>query len=332
MDTGVGMNELEQERIFDEFEQINHHKITNNGTGLGLAIVHKLVKLQNGTLEVESARGLGSTFSVYLPLTHAAEHGTENSYKKDKPNLEGIKILAVDDQEYNLELINIILTKWKADVQLARSGAEAINMVSNSHFDIILMDVQMPEIDGRDATRRLRQNEINTPIIALTASSSDEDINLCLDSGMNDVLLKPFKQDELKAKIKEYTSPKDPQSSESSDYSLIELHQVSEGNTSFIIDMLLLYIHNMKKDLNILRNLVADKDFDSISRQVHKMTPPNEHLNIYDMALYLKQLKNCNDEELDITMLKIESLSERVFEDLKIEIERLKQNDIRNAS
>ena len=208
-DTGVGISKDKQEKIFESFtqERTDTSRIFG-GTGLGLTISKKLVDLQGGTIRVESTKGEGSTFYVDLDY----ELGDESQVDKlqsDKrissKSLEGIKVLLVEDNLINQKVMTRFLEKWHMEITVANNGNEALNKVNEEHFHIILMDLQMPMMDGYQSSQAIRtiddQRKRNIPIIALTAAALKEVKEKVYASGMNDFITKPFNPVELQEKL-----------------------------------------------------------------------------------------------------------------------------------
>ena len=208
-DTGVGITEDKQEKIFESFtqERTDTSRIFG-GTGLGLTISKKLVDLQGGNISVESTKGEGSTFFVNLEY----ELGDETKVDKlqsDKrissKSLEGIKVLLVEDNLINQKVMTRFLEKWNMEITVANNGNEALERVADEHFHIILMDLQMPTMDGYQSSQAIRtiddQRKRNIPIIALTAAALKEVKEKVYASGMNDFITKPFNPVELQEKL-----------------------------------------------------------------------------------------------------------------------------------
>lgn len=207
IDTGIGIPADKFHRIFESFTQVNASDTRNfGGTGLGLSICKHLVELMGGQLLVDSQEGVGTTFSFRLPLEIGAETQLQARLQAetrvDGSVLDGLRILLVDDNEYNLIVAKDTLeTKSKAKVIAVSSAREAITLLEKKPFDVVLMDVQMPQMSGLEATRYIRTKLTApanvVPIIALTASVLRTDLEKCTQAGMNGYIPKPFRTAQL---------------------------------------------------------------------------------------------------------------------------------------
>jgi len=203
-DTGIGISEENQKSVFDHFIQADagiDRKF--GGTGLGLAISKKIIDILGGNLQVKSELGKGSTFYFSLSLPYAkSQHQIETVViKEQKSPLQQsnseYKILVVEDNLINQKYLLRLLDKWSFRYDVANNGLESIQLCKKSEYDIILMDIQMPIMDGYEATKEIRLNDIKTPIVALTASSLRNDRDKAIKMGFNDFLTKPFRPDQL---------------------------------------------------------------------------------------------------------------------------------------
>lgn len=211
-DTGVGISEDKLDTIFESFtqERTDTSRIFG-GTGLGLTISKKLAELQGGTISVESVKGEGSTFTVTLNFELGDEAKVDKLQSNKRINadsLEGIKVLLVEDNIINQKVMTRFLEKWKMLITVANDGEEALARLENEHFHIILMDLQMPRMDGYQSSQAIRtiddQRKRNIPIIALTAAALKEVKEKVYASGMNDFITKPFNPVELQEKLEFY--------------------------------------------------------------------------------------------------------------------------------
>ncbi len=207
-DTGIGINSESLSKIFESFQQ-EDESITRNygGTGLGLAISKQLIALMGGTIKVESEKENGSTFYFTIDLPIGKNMDNNENSDQEKPAegiLKGVKILLVEDNKFNQIIAQSLLEKWLTTVKIADNGERAIEILKSDSFDIILMDLQMPVMDGLTAAGIIRQNmNITTPILALTANVVKGVIEKCMEAGMNGYVSKPFVPDAIYAKIVE---------------------------------------------------------------------------------------------------------------------------------
>ena len=206
-DTGIGMSEDFVDHIFDEFSQEDLGARTQyKGTGLGMAITKRYVDLMGGTISVESKKGVGSTFTVELPMEIADScEGKITDYAVGKADLHGLKVLLAEDNDLNAEIAIVQLEELGMQITRAVDGKEAVRCFAENPqgtFDIILMDIMMPQMNGYEATKAIRSLDDRPdgrtiPIIAMTANAFAEDVQASLDAGMNGHLSKPIVIDEV---------------------------------------------------------------------------------------------------------------------------------------
>ncbi|MBB5440833.1 MULTISPECIES: ATP-binding protein [Pedobacter] len=211
-DTGIGIAPEDQEFIFDEFAQVySSTKSRQQGTGLGLAICKKIVELQGGKISVNSVMGKGSVFSFEIPY-EITKLNEEKKVKEEEPvtqhKLTGKRILLVDDNKMNVLLAQTVLKKWEMQYDCAYDGKEALELYKKNNYDLILTDIQMPVMGGVELTHEIRYNgdfaKSTIPILGITAHVLQEDRDVYLKAGMNDLVLKPFLEQELIDKITRY--------------------------------------------------------------------------------------------------------------------------------
>ncbi|WP_251198064.1 PAS domain-containing hybrid sensor histidine kinase/response regulator [Anaerotardibacter muris] len=217
-DTGIGMSPELQERIFDNFERgANTTQTREAGSGLGLPIMKALVDMMDGTIDVESEQGVGSTFTIKLTFDVAAPEAASVAFATDEESaaqlarIRGKRVLVVEDNELNALITETILTDAGMVVDIVEDGTEAVNTMRHERpgfYDLILMDIQMPIMNGYDATRAIRaldrEDIADLPIIALSANALDEDKRLSLESGMNAHLAKPINVTDLLFTLEQY--------------------------------------------------------------------------------------------------------------------------------
>lgn len=202
-DTGVGIAKEDQDRVFRSFEQAaGANSATQKGTGLGLSISSRLVQLMGSNIQLESAPGKGSTFSFTIPL--AVGEDQEEQTEEEKISFEGCRVLVVEDNELNSEIAQCLLEERGFEVDCVYDGAQAIERIRTTEpgtYDVILMDIMMPVMDGLEAARTIRSMEREDchtiPIIAMSANAFDDDLKKSVECGMNGHLSKPVEVEKL---------------------------------------------------------------------------------------------------------------------------------------
>ena len=214
-DNGIGMSQEFQKHIFEPFERERTSTVSKvEGSGIGMGIVKKLVGLMGGTVEVESRIGVGSTFTVTIPCRIASEDETQakrETNPSDQKCLCGTRILLTEDNDLNAEIAVELLQEEGCTVDRAKDGVECVDMLekaANGTYQLILMDIQMPVMNGYDAARKIRglddPQKANIPIIAMTANAFTEDRQVALDAGMNDHIAKPINMNVLVPTLRKY--------------------------------------------------------------------------------------------------------------------------------
>ncbi|MBA3972253.1 MAG: response regulator, partial [Bacteroidetes bacterium] len=209
IDTGIGIEEKKLDTVFEEFTQERNETTRKyGGTGLGLTIARQLVEMQGGTIEVKSKVGEGSVFTFNLKFK---KNMNKDLGVKGKPielpavQQENVNVLLVEDNLLNQILAKKVLTDWKWNVELAENGVIALEKLKKQDFDVILMDIQLPEMDGYEATRQIRNAfkapKSITPIIAMTAHALSGESDRCRKAGMDDYISKPFDPKILYSKV-----------------------------------------------------------------------------------------------------------------------------------
>ena len=206
-DTGIGINDEQKRHIFDKFMCVSDSFTdSTDGIGLGLAITRQLVSLLGAELILESTLGEGSIFSLTIPVGVDVE---SNPPEKDvaslsqPPQYSG-HVLIVEDSRGNQQLIELQMKMLGLETTIAEDGQQAVEAVANTEFDLVLMDIRMPVMNGYDATRIMRENGVTVPIIALTAFAMKGDEDKCIEAGCDNYLAKPVKQKELHQMVGEY--------------------------------------------------------------------------------------------------------------------------------
>jgi signal transduction histidine kinase/FixJ family two-component response regulator len=291
-DTGIGMEGDFIEAIFNKFSQADSNISRKyGGTGLGLSITKELVKLMEGKIEIESKKNSGTTVDIYLQFYKSIDENFENS-QHEEPSLRinNLSILVVEDNYLNRMVVQNSLQYYNCKVTEAENGAEAIEILKNKKFDLILMDIQMPEMGGIEATEIIRKSlNISTPIVALTANAFKSEIIKCKNAGMDDYVSKPFDEDVLIATIAKHTTNRKTDiyqailvetSEKNCLYNLNSLHNLGRGDKKFIDKMLIIFIEQTTDVIAKISEAIFAADFMEVSRLIHKIKPSVESLGI----------------------------------------------------
>ncbi len=297
-DTGIGIPAEKLNTIFESFSQADA-SVTRKygGSGLGLTIVKQLVELQNGKITVRSEEQAGSTFIVLIPYqigkaSSLSASPVEKNKILDNSITRNLQILLVEDNDINRLYARSILKNWECDVDIAENGLVAIEKVKNRDYDVVLMDVQMPVMDGYEATRAIRSLDNakrDIPIVALTANATKPDIEKCLASGMNDYLPKPFTPDDLHRKIvnelKISARPPEARQPEKSlvSFDLSYLRSVSNNNEEFIREMMQTFVTTIPGVLTEMENAIDSNHWEKLAKLAHQVKPSFTLLGIHDL-------------------------------------------------
>jgi len=297
-DTGIGIPKEKLEIIFESFTQAeNYTTRVYGGTGLGLSICQKLVSLMGGEIFVDSKMGEGSTFSFTVPF-EVAVAPKKQELEQRKPlaqiSINGANILVADDNILNQELMTIYLSLLDCNYDLVSNGQEALDLAMKNKYDLILMDIQMPIMDGLAATALIREQDQSTPMIAMTAHVLKKEKQKCFEIGMNDYLGKPFKKEELYEMIIRHIShevdlvelaPKSKGEDNSDEISVeLSISQLSEevgGDEDLVKHMLLVFKDEVNNFFETLKKAMAEHDIDKIGVVAHKIKPNFELLQLH---------------------------------------------------
>jgi len=285
-DSGIGISKDKQELIFDRFKQAEEATTRKyGGSGLGLAISKKLVELQGGNITLESDVNKGSKFSFSLTFKSINNKRNEPSMEQGAfpTSLSGVRVLVAEDNKINQMVVTKFLHKWDIFVEVADNGKVAIQKLKESFFDLVLMDLQMPIMDGYEATRLIKADpEISkTPIVALTASALSEEKKSVFNVGMSDFVTKPFNPSELYNKIakivgedtnsrtrEEVSKPK----IEKDIINTKKVESIADGDLNFMNKMYTAYAHELKRLIVTYQNIIQNRDEAMYRSLRHKMT------------------------------------------------------------
>ena len=289
IDTGIGIDAESIDRIFEPFVQAaSSGQSPRAGTGLGLTICKELANLMGGAIRVQSTLGTGSSFSLCLPLEAVLEADTVPqalNNNTESGNLKGKRVLLVEDVALNRFLVEAMTAEWGIELEMAENGAEGLKKVRQATYDLVLMDVQMPVMDGVQATRAIRllsdPSTASIPIVALSANAFDSDRRSYLEAGMNDTLLKPFDSEQLRAVMLRVlsggTCAIQPSPSISTPTAvglaidLSYLNRVGNGNPGFVQTMLRSFAESVDESCTEMKEMLKNRDRKAIGEVAHKL-------------------------------------------------------------
>ena len=356
-DTGIGIPQDKLKVIFDSFQQLNTEtNQRHGGTGLGLAIVRQLVQLQGGTVSVESEVGIGSVFSFELEFDVAEGEGVAPDISMDSNQLEGLSVLLIEDHPLNQVVTQKLLSDWGIELDIANNGKEGIERLEEKGYDLVLMDVQMPVMNGYEATRYIRQEMSaptkDIPIIALTANAFSGSDDECLRVGMDDYVSKPIEIRNLYTKIVQHTLGKKKEEKEapeskgapspsfqeesmkganmnSTNYvDLSYLKEISGGDGMIIRKTVQKFLETTPAMLDSMDSQLAGEAYSDLGKTAHKLKSSVAFMGIEvirDSIIRVESITKSkeNIDELDALLAQIRQITESSFSELEGEIAAL---------
>jgi PAS domain S-box-containing protein len=328
-DTGIGIPEKRIEHIFENFQQASSDTSRlYGGTGLGLAIAKQLVETQGGTITVKSKLKEGSAFSFILPFhkTTAEVESATDTLELDQ-EFKNIKVLVVEDIPLNQLLMKTLLDDFGFEHDIAGTGKTAIEKLQHKSYDIILMDLQMPEMNGFEATRFIR-NQMNSqiPIIALTADVTTVDLQKCKAVGMNDYISKPVDERLLYCKIIDLLKkPAPPTLNRLKCVDMTFLKKCTKDNRELMIEMIELYLEQTPPLVSIMNQSLRNKDWESLRSAVHKMIPSFSIMGILkdfeNKAIKIQEYSRTKQhlDEIQDLVLQVDNVCTQACEELREE-------------
>ncbi len=311
-DTGIGIAEEQKEKIFEPFNQVDNQIDRNfTGCGLGLAICKELLEAMGSRLELESTPGKGSKFFFAITLDKGVkQQPISPKHPPGRKPTKNIKVLFVDDDPVNRLLGSVILKKCRIKADFAASGSDALKMFRPGRYQLIFLDINMPEINGVEVIRSIREEEKNTPrtracrVIAMTANTVRKQVREYLKAGMDTVMLKPYKEEtfvrhiysapspapnEGKSKTKKAKQPKEPKNKQIFD--LQQLREITRGDKDFMQIMLNSFIENGNLMKQKMMDDLEKADFKGIAEAAHRLHPSMEQLGLRNSSQMLKEIE-----------------------------------------
>lgn len=344
-DTGIGVNEDNIEKIFETFRQASSGTARlYGGTGLGLAIVKQLVNQQGGSIEVKSEVGQGSTFSFILTFQKTEVIAdSEAEIVELNRKIKSVKVLVVEDMALNQLLMKTLLDDFGFERDIAENGKIAVEKLQADDYDIILMDLQMPVMNGFEATEYIR-TKMNSkiPIIALTADVTTVDLAKCKALGMNDYIAKPVDERLLYSKIvglvtklsavksNEVNQDKYILRKPERCVDLSYLCKRTKSNPTLMMEMISIYLEQTPLLISAMKKSFSDRDWNSLYANVHKMIPSFSIMGIHqdyeNIAKKVQEFASTQqmNEEIEELVIKLEHICSQACKELEEEFNRIK--------
>jgi PAS domain S-box-containing protein len=345
-DTGIGIPENKLDKIFENFQQASSGTSRlYGGTGLGLAIVKQLVEPQGGTIQVTSKVDEGSTFSFTLSFQKTKEDAeTDTGFAELDTEVKNIKVLVAEDIALNQLLMKTLLDEFGFERDIAPNGKVAIEKLQHGSYDIILMDLQMPEMNGFEATDYIRNTlKSKIPIIALTADVTTADLAKCKAVGMNDYIAKPVDERILYSKIVSLVKkPAPPQTTDDKANTHVQnekpkctdlayLTHRTKSDPGLMMEMIALYLQQTPPLINTMKKSLRDNDWSSLYSAVHKMIPSFSIMGISvdfeNMAKKVQEYASTQQKAADIPdlILQLDRICGQACHELELEFNRIKK-------
>jgi CheY-like chemotaxis protein len=345
-DTGIGITENKLEKIFENFQQASSGTSRlYGGTGLGLAIVKQLVEAQGGSIKVTSKINEGSVFTFVLNFQKTDAKALLESELEDwNTDIKNIKVLVVEDIPLNQLLMKTILDEFGFEHHIAANGKIAIEKMHNNKYDIVLMDLMMPEMSGFEATEYIR-NKMNSkiPIIALTADVTTVDLEKCKAVGMDDYIAKPIDERILFSKIVGLVKKQAPiimntyrEDDQSAGLKCIDLDYLlhrTKSNPELMMEMISVYLEQTPTLIRAMKNGFREKDWHTLYSAAHKIIPSFSIMGINpdfeNLARKVQEYASTqqHSEAIPGMILKIENVCTQACKELEVEYNEIKRNN-----
>ncbi|BAU54883.1 Autoinducer 2 sensor kinase/phosphatase LuxQ [Mucilaginibacter gotjawali] len=312
-DTGIGMDEAFVKVLFEKFSQ-EYESVSRRfgGTGLGMSICKELVTLMGGHIFVESKKGQGTTISFTIEFSKGSNADLPEKFMTQYSSdfLKGRKVLVTDDNELNRIVASIILENYGATVLMAENGEKSIEMIDLESPDVVLMDIQMPVMNGFETAKAIRASGNTIPIIALTAAAIKGEREKCFQSGMNDYITKPFKEEELLKLIErclhgenfhmiETESVTEPGATHEALYDLSMLRDISRGNEAFVAKMIDVFCEQTPPLIEEMIKAYTDGNYEQMGSLAHKIKPSIDNLKIESLKQVVRDIEIIGRENRD---------------------------------
>ena len=336
-DTGIGIRKDKLELVFQNYKQAEKEiREIYGGTGLGLAIAKQLVERQGGNIWVEEHPGYSTCFSFNLPFIDTnkpAISGVRYGPRRRHIDFGGARLLVIEDNPMNLRYIISLLEKYHIHCQLATNAPDAIYFLDNRQYDLILMDIRIPGMDGFELTKRIRADEklpnVATPIVATTAVTMESTATMARTIGITDILTKPYTPDQLLQILNKYLNEEETalimEEAEELHINGYEFHQelnarylrtLYENNIAYAADLFEIFIKTIRTEVRKLENYVHEKDLESLKNQVHKLKPNFAMVGLTWLTDKIQEMEDTLRENPEDPVEKIEALYADISADM----------------
>ena len=301
-DTGIGMDIAYLTKVFEAFTQ-EDASITRKfgGSGLGLSIARSIVHIMGGTIQIESEKGKGTRVNIRIPMRISNDKTKQDIVEMTdlQKSLKALRILAVEDNELNRMVLQVILKKCEVVVTIAHNGQEAINLIQEQDFDLVLMDVQMPIVDGLEATKYIREQlKLTIPIIGLSANAMREEVEICKQAGMNDYLVKPYSERALVEVMKKWsfeerkTELAQAEITSEKELDLSMLKQYVGNDIHVLKDVVSGYLTHLPPQLDRLELALVGADILALRHELHQLKASMEIIGVRPDGLSFAGISN----------------------------------------
>ncbi|GEP90182.1 PAS domain S-box-containing protein [Chitinophaga terrae (ex Kim and Jung 2007)] len=311
-DTGIGIKKEKLELIFQDYKQAEEEiREQYGGSGLGLAIAKQLVNFQGGEISVEEMPGFNTCFSFTIPFMDSRKplvvNAAAKSRKQVQRSFEGARVLVVEDNPMNLRYIMSLLEKYKIYYQLATNGPDASWFLESKQYDLILMDIRIPGMNGLELAQHIRADEnkpnVATPVIATTAVAMESTATMARMAGITDILTKPYTPDQLLQIFNKYLNEDETELimeevqnisgfEFSEDLDVKYLTDLYENNISYAADLFEIFIRTIREELDKLSVVLENKDWNLMKFQVHKLKPNFAMVGLTWISAKMQELEN----------------------------------------
>ena len=334
-DTGIGIPKEKQQEVFEEFIQADKSTTRKyGGTGLGLAICNKIITIMGGKLNLESDIGKGSVFYFTIPFKIADNIKDElNKKVLEEITVKSAKILVAEDNLTNQKLVKNLLNKFGLDCTIASNGKEALDLFKKNKYDLILLDCQMPVMDGFESASEMRKYEKEnnlepTSILALTASAFESDKEKCLSFGMNDIITKPIKMDDFINKLNKYIKPNE-KNNDGKNTEKISLDKEKIVGTVVlemgldkedVEDLINTFFKDFIQQQSMLKSAFIEQDYAKVNEIAHSIAGASANLRIDEISIPARALNNLLRDK--------DSYAENELKEAKELVEKILMTDI----